>query len=76
MDYVGETCEVTCEDNGRSVTADLLSFTKEKFISVSIEKSIRLNMTWNGKVYSGRMGKLTFNTFGPTINTVNVKGRI
>lgn len=71
---IEETCAVTCVENGRSVIADLLSFVPQKFISVSIDRKVKLKLNWNGMVFEGRMGKLTFTTNGPSMRTVAIKG--
>lgn len=75
QEYFDETCTVTCDSNGKSVIAETLSFQKEKFISVSIERSIKLNLNWNGTTYRGNMGNLSFTTPGPNCRTANSKGR-
>jgi hypothetical protein len=68
--YISETCMVTCEDNNKTVVADLLSFKPNQHLSVSLEKSLKLEMRWNGRVYEGKMGKLSFISQGPTITEV------
>lgn len=60
-----DTCSVVCEDNGRTVTADVLDFKEGKTISVSLNKSLKLVMPWNGRVYEGKMGGMSFITHGP-----------
>lgn len=65
--YVSETCTVTCEDNNKVVTADILDFKEEKSLSVSLNKTLKLIMPWNGKIYEGRMSGLTFVSKGPNI---------
>ena len=65
--YVEDTCEVLCEDNGRKMVADLLSFREHDHLAVSLEKQIKLEMRWNGHIYEGKMGGLTFVTPGPVI---------
>jgi hypothetical protein len=68
--YVAETCRVVCEDNDRTMTADILSFKLEQYLAVSLEKSLKLEMRWNGRVYEGRMGKFSFVSDGPKITEV------
>lgn len=69
--YIDETCEVICEDNGRKVVADILSFTERKHLSVSIDRKVRVDLQWNGRIYEGRMATMTFVSNGP--NIVQVK---
>ena len=64
---VEDTCEVLCEDNGRKMVADLLSFREHDHLAVSIEKQLKLEMRWNGQIYEGRIGSKTFTTDGPLV---------
>jgi len=64
---VEDTCEVLCEDNGRKMVADLLSFREHDHLAVSIEKQLKLEMRWNGQIYEGRIGSKTFTSDGPLV---------
>lgn len=68
--YVAETCTVTCEDNDRVMKADILNFKEQQYLAVALEKQLKLEMRWNGKVYEGRMGKFSFVSNGPKITEV------
>ena len=63
--YFDDICKVTCEDNGKVVTADVLDFKEGKTLSVSLNKSLKLVMPFNGRVYEGRMGGMRFISDGP-----------
>jgi hypothetical protein len=67
--YVQETCNVTCEDNGKTVVADILAFNEGRNLTVSLNKSIKLLMNWNGHVYESRQNGLSFVSSGPIIRT-------
>lgn len=69
--YIEDTCQVTCVDNNRVVLADVLDFKEGKMLSVSLNKSLKLVMPWNGRVFEGRMSGLTFTSTGPIITKVN-----
>jgi hypothetical protein len=60
-----ETCEVLCEDNDKNLTADILDFREEKMLVVSLEKSVKLTMIWNGQVYEGKLAGRSFVSNGP-----------
>lgn len=60
-----DVCKVTCEDNSKVVEADVLNFQEGKTLTVSLNKSLRLIMPWNGKIYEGKMGGLSFVSQGP-----------
>jgi len=68
--YIDETCLVTCEDNDRNIQADILGFKEQQYLTVSLEKSLKLELRWNGKIYEGRMGKFSFISTGPKITQV------
>lgn len=72
-EYVDDRCEVICEDNGRKMVADVLNFTKNKMLTVSIDRSVKLTLAWNGKIYEGNIGKLSFVSNGP--DSIFVKTR-
>ena len=64
-EYINDTCEVICEDNGRKMVADVLQFNKHKLLTVSVDRSLKLTLAWNGKIYECAMGKLSFVSNGP-----------
>jgi hypothetical protein len=68
--YVAETCTVTCEDNNKTLVADILGFKEQQYLAVSLEKSLKLEMRWNGKIYEGKMGRMSFVSQGPKITEV------
>ncbi len=69
--YVDETCIVLCVDNGKTVVAEMLYFKEHACISVSLNRSLRLDLAWNGQVYVANNTGLTFTSDGPAIRTVN-----
>ena len=52
------------------MVADILSFKQSQHLAVSIEKSLKLEMKWNGNIYEGRMGRMSFTSEGPIIRSV------
>lgn len=69
-DYISDTCEVICEDNGKKMVADMLSYKEHQFLTVSLEKQLKLEMRWNGNIYEGRLGRMSFVSQGPVIRSV------
>lgn len=67
-----QTSAVTCSDTGKSSIADVLSFIPEQKLTVSIEKSIRLEMTYNprNQLYIAHRSGLEFVSKGPAIMEV------
>jgi hypothetical protein len=66
---VADTCKVTCVDNGKKVDADVIEFKDASRLIVSINKSLKVTMPWNGQVFEGHMAGLTFTSGGPIVNT-------
>ena len=72
--YVDDTCEVICEDNGRKFVADILSFRKDQHLTIALEKSIKIELRWNRRIYEGNFGGKSFVSEGPVI-TNSKQGR-
>jgi len=66
--HYGDTCAVLCENNDKTVTAEVLEFREHKFLSVSLNRSMKLNLTWNNYVYEGRLAGMSFTSKGPKIH--------
>lgn len=69
-DYISDTCEIICEDNGRKMVADILSFKDRQYLTVSIEKELKLELRWNNRIYEGRLGRMSFVSEGPVITSI------
>lgn len=59
------SCMVTQENTGKSVMAEVMSFNEHSNLVVIMNKSVRLNLTWNGHTYEGRMAGMDFVSNGP-----------
>lgn len=59
------TCEVKQESTGRTVQAEVMAFNEGRNLTVVMNKSVKLLMNWNGRVYEGRMAGLDFISDGP-----------
>ena len=64
----GDKCVVKQDNSNKSVEAEVLEFKEKKNLIVVLNKSVKLNMIWNGKLYEGKMAGIDFNTTGPTIS--------
>lgn len=63
-----DTCKVLQESTKKSVDAVVQSFLENDRLDVILNKSVKLSMKWNGKVYEGRMAGMDFTSTGPTIS--------
>jgi hypothetical protein len=61
------TCKVQQAGNSKSVDAEVHEFKEQDRLTVVLNKSVKLPMKWNGKLYEGRMAGLDFVTAGPKI---------
>lgn len=59
------TCEVVQENSGRRVSAEVMAFNEGRNLTVVMNKSVKLLMNWNGRVYEGRMAGMDFVSNGP-----------
>ena len=74
-DYAN-TCQVTNTDTGKTVTAEILKFSPERVLEVSLDRSITLVFKWqqsqhastNG-FYIGSMAGMEFTSHGPEETT-------
>jgi hypothetical protein len=55
-------------NSSKIVEAEIYDFKENKTLIVVLNKSVKLPMTWNGKLYEGRMAGIDFTSVGPTIN--------
>lgn len=65
------TTLITCSDNGKSVTASVISFIPNQRLVVSFQDSVRMELAFNKKsqLYIGKQGNLEFASGGPMIFT-------
>ena len=78
MDVIryGETCTVKHANSSKTVEAVVFEFKEQKSLIVVLNKSVKLSMTWNGKLYEGKMAGIDFVSNGPTVNktTTSLRG--
>lgn len=60
-----DTCVVKQDNTNKEVVADVLNFNENRNLTVALNKSVKLNMSWNGRVYEGRMAGMDFTSLGP-----------
>jgi hypothetical protein len=51
------------------MVADVLDFKDRQYLSVSVDKKVKVQLQWNGKFYEGGIAGLNFSTDGPTVST-------
>jgi hypothetical protein len=63
-----DNCTVVQENTGRQVEAAVMAFHQGRNLTVVMNKSVKLLMVWNGRMYEGRMAGMDFISHGPVIN--------
>lgn len=63
-----ETCKVRQADSNKTVDAVIQEFVEHSKLVVILNKSVKLPMKWNGKIYEGRMAGLDFVSEGPVVS--------
>jgi hypothetical protein len=72
----GETCTIKQATSSKTVEAVVFEFKERNSLVVVLNKSVKLSMTWNGKLYEGKMAGIDFVSSGPTVNktTTSLRG--
>jgi hypothetical protein len=59
------TCKITNEKTGQSIDAEVVSFNQTRNLTVVVNRSIKVLLNWNGRVYEGRAAGMDFISDGP-----------
>jgi hypothetical protein len=62
-----DKCLVKQANSSKVVEAEVMNFNEKKNLTVVLNKSVKLLMSWNGRFYEGRMAGLEFTSNGPNI---------
>ena len=65
--HFDDKCTIVCRNNGKKLPVDVLTFKENQFLSVVVEKTVKIQMQYNTEknVYIGNMSGLEFITEGP-----------
>ena len=63
-----DNCIVKQVSSGREVKGEIMAFNEGRNLTVVMNKSVKLMMTWNGRLYEGRAAGMDFISVGPTIS--------
>ena len=70
-----DKCIVTQISSNRSIEAEVMNFSENRNLTVVMNKSVKMLMSWNGRVYEGRMAGLDFESHGPKVSKTSVSSR-
>lgn len=66
-----DVCDVTNIKTGVTVTGEILTFRDKEFITLTINRAVKLHLQWEPTVgvYIGRMAGMEFQSKGPKSQT-------
>lgn len=70
-----DTCQVKQVSSNKLVEAVVQDFNECEMLTVILNKSVKMSMQWNGRVYEGRMAGMDFISNGPTITKTQTGSR-
>ena len=65
---INDTKEIKQVGTSKTVRAEILEFREQDRLTVVLNKSVKLPMKWNGRLYEGRMAGMDFTTPGPKVS--------
>ena len=68
-------CLVRSSKSSQFVEAEISDFSEKKILNVVVNKSVKINMLWNGKFYEGRGAGMDFQSDGPKITKTKTSVR-
>ena len=70
-----DICDVTNVSNNMLVEAVVQDFKENESLHVILNKSVKLSLKWNGKIYEGRMAGIDFHSRGPKVSITRTGSR-
>lgn len=71
---IDKTCLIKQSGKSTVIEGEVHDFKEHVKLVVVLNKSVKLNMQWNGRVYEAKMAGLDFTSNGPKV-TKNKTGR-
>ena len=68
-------CTVRQANSGKEVTGEVMAFNEGRNLTVVINKSVKILMNWNGRVYEGKAAGMDFESTGPVITRTQTASR-
>lgn len=69
-----DTCLLNKVNSSKSEQVEVFSFSEQKSLTVVLNKSVKIPMIWNGKMYEGKVAGIDFTSDGPRV-TKTTTGR-
>jgi hypothetical protein len=64
---VDTKCVIRQANSSKTVESEVHEFKEKEKLVVVLNKSVKLNMIWNGKMYEGKMAGIDFISEGPKV---------
>ena len=69
VNRISKTCVVQQVGNSsKNAVAEVHEFKEKDHLTVVLNKSVKLPMKWNGRMFEGRMAGIDYVTEGPKVN--------
>lgn len=62
-----DTCQVKLAKSSKTVEAVVAQFIFEEKLDIILNKSVKLTLKWNGKLYEGKGAGMDVESSGPTV---------
>ena len=62
-----DKCTVKAVASGKEMDAEVIAFHEKRNLTVAINKSVKLLMTWNGRMFEGKAAGIDFESTGPKV---------
>ena len=70
-----DTCDITNVSSNMLVEAVVQDFKENESLHVILNKSVKLTLKWNGRLYEGRMAGIDFTSAGPSVSKTQTGSR-
>lgn len=67
-----DKCILQQANTKKEVEAEVLEFKHQKRLIVVLNKSVKVNLVWNGQLYEGKMAGLDFVSKGPDVTKTQI----
>jgi hypothetical protein len=67
-----DKCLIKQVSSGREVEGEIMAFNEGRNLTVVMNKSVKIMMNWNGRLYEGRSAGMDFVSDGPSISKTQV----
>ena len=67
-----DRCVIKQVSSGREVEGEVMAFNEGRNLTVVMNKSVKIMMNWNGRMYEGRSAGMDFVSDGPSISKTQV----